>query len=120
MNTFEKRQKVADRKFVDRVCYVLMVVGGVCVISAVVIRLLWMKIFDIAFSGKALQAMDVNYQVTKALVNFAMYNIPLTLGIFGGVCVVGALLLPFIHLVSEGLSWSGRKLLSLRRAKHAR
>jgi hypothetical protein len=49
-----------------------------------------------------------------------MYNIPLTLGIFGGVCVVGALLLPFIHLVSEGLSWSGRKLLSLRRAKHAR
>ncbi len=120
MNTFEKRQKVADRKFVDRVCYVLMVVGGVCVISAVVIRLLWMKIFDIVFSGKALQAMDVNYQVTKALVNFAMYNIPLTLGIFGGICLFAAIVMPVIHLMGEWLDGCWRKLLSLRRAKHAR
>lgn len=120
MNTFEKRQKIADRKFVDRVGYVLMVVGSVCLFSAGFIRLVWLQAFEIVFQGMEFATMGAEYQAMKTLVNFTMYNVPLTLGILGGVCVVGALVLPVIHLVSEGISWSGRKLLSLWRAKHAR
>lgn len=120
MKTNETCKKAADRQFVDRVGYILMVVGGVCLFSAAAIRLLWMKIFGFAFGDTALQAMDVNYQVIKALANFAMYNVPLTLGIFGAVCLGAALVLPVIHQINDGLSWGWRKVLSLRRAKHAR